>query len=177
MEGQSPKQRAPPWLTTDIRSRLRARVLNHFGRVQLFATYGLWPVRLLCPWNSPGKNTGVPPPGDLLEPGIEPRSSASPALQADSLPLSHTVFITIPQPWPQASKNRHLPYITWLAPAVWGGPGPQAHKGTLPMWTSQGPACCLPGARQGPVLAVGCAGFGPPKRAELSLYCPLDLNI
>ena len=21
--------------------------------------HGLWPVRLLCPWNSPGKNTGV----------------------------------------------------------------------------------------------------------------------
>ena len=21
--------------------------------------YGLWPVRLLCPWDSPGKNTGV----------------------------------------------------------------------------------------------------------------------
>ena len=21
--------------------------------------HGLWPARLLCPWNSPGKNTGV----------------------------------------------------------------------------------------------------------------------
>ena len=42
---------------------------------------------LLCPWNSPGKNTGVgswlfPSPGDLPDPGIKPRS---PALQADSL--------------------------------------------------------------------------------------------
>ena len=38
------------------------------------------------PWNSPGQNTGVsksfPSPGDLPNPGIEPRSSA---LQADSL--------------------------------------------------------------------------------------------
>ena len=38
-------------------------------------------------WNSPGKNTGVgshfPSPGDLLDPGIEPRSPTS---QADSLP-------------------------------------------------------------------------------------------
>ena len=37
--------------------------------------------------NSPGKNTGVgchaPPPGDLSNPGIEPRS---PALQVNSLP-------------------------------------------------------------------------------------------
>ena len=38
--------------------------------------------------DSPGKNTGVgcPPPGDLPTPVIEPRS---PALQVDSLPLSH----------------------------------------------------------------------------------------
>ena len=35
-------------------------------------------------WNSPGKNTGLPSlsPGDLPDPGIEPKS---PALQADSL--------------------------------------------------------------------------------------------
>ena len=30
-----------------------------------------------------------PPPGDLPHPGIEPVSSVAPALQADSLPLSH----------------------------------------------------------------------------------------
>ena len=35
-----------------------------------------------CPWNFPGKNTGVgcPPPGDLPDPGIEPASLLSPAL-------------------------------------------------------------------------------------------------
>ena len=26
---------------------------------RLFATYGLWPARLFCPWDSPGKNTEV----------------------------------------------------------------------------------------------------------------------
>ena len=31
----------------------------------------------------------LPPPGDLLDPGIEPMSSVSPVLQADSLLLSH----------------------------------------------------------------------------------------
>ena len=45
--------------------------------------YGLWPGRLLCPWNFPSKNTGVgcsfPPPGDLPNPGIELTSLASPA--------------------------------------------------------------------------------------------------
>jgi len=30
-----------------------------------------------------------PPPGDLPDPGIEPMSLVSPALRADSLPLSH----------------------------------------------------------------------------------------
>ena len=47
----------------------------------------LQPHVLYSPWNSPGQNTGVgsfsPHPGDLPNPGMEPRS---PALQADSLP-------------------------------------------------------------------------------------------
>ena len=75
--------------------------------------HGLQPPRLLCPWTSPGKNSGVGnhallqgiflpqgsnlgplpcrqifyclshSPGDLPDPGIEP---GSPALQADALP-------------------------------------------------------------------------------------------
>ena len=43
-------------------------------------THGLWPTKLLCPWDSPDKNTGVGCqfifPGDLPDPGIEPRSPA-----------------------------------------------------------------------------------------------------
>ena len=42
---------------------------------------------MVCPWNSPGKNTGVgcpfPSPGNLPNPGIEP---VSPSLQANFLP-------------------------------------------------------------------------------------------
>ena len=40
---------------------------------------GLQPARLLCPWDSPGKNTGVvpfPSPGDLPDPGIKPTAPA-----------------------------------------------------------------------------------------------------
>ena len=53
-------------------------------------TCGLWPARFLSPWDSLGKNTGLPfpPPGDLPDSGTEPMSPASSALQADSLPLS-----------------------------------------------------------------------------------------
>ena len=51
--------------------------------------YGLQPARLLCSWDSPGKNTGVGChsllQGNLPDPEIKP---GFPALQADSLPLS-----------------------------------------------------------------------------------------
>ena len=63
----------------------------------LLGPHGLQTDRLLCPWDFPGKNTGVPTPvfpfpgdlpspGDLPNPGIKPMS---PELQANSLPLSH----------------------------------------------------------------------------------------
>ena len=49
--------------------------------------HGLYPSRLLCPWNSPGNNTGAGFHSllqrNLPNPGIEP---GCPALQADSLP-------------------------------------------------------------------------------------------
>ena len=52
--------------------------------------YGLWPTRLLCPWGFSRQEyfSGLPclPPGHLPNPGIK---QESPALQADSLPLSH----------------------------------------------------------------------------------------
>ena len=50
----------------------------------LFATHGLKHTSLLCPWNSPNKNTGVG--SHSLLPGIFPGiRTRSPALQADSL--------------------------------------------------------------------------------------------
>ena len=52
--------------------------------------HGLW---LLCPWDSSGMNPGVCshflPWGDFPDPGIESESTGFPALQVDSLPLSH----------------------------------------------------------------------------------------
>ena len=38
---------------------IHACVLNHFSHECLLQPYGLLPTRLLCPWDSPGKNTGV----------------------------------------------------------------------------------------------------------------------
>ena len=56
--------------------------------------FGLQPARLLCPWDFLGKNTGegchFPPPGDLPDPGMEPKSPVSPTLQVDSVPAEPT---------------------------------------------------------------------------------------
>ena len=61
--------------------------VSHSGVSDYLQPYGLLPARIFCPWDSPGKNTGVGchslSPGNLSNQGIEP---GSPALQADSLP-------------------------------------------------------------------------------------------
>ena len=72
---------------------VRTCVLSHFSRVQLFAT--LWTIALQGPlsmgFSRPEHWSGFPcpPPRDLLDPGIQPVSPVTPALQADYLPLSH----------------------------------------------------------------------------------------
>ena len=61
--------------------------------VQLFATP--WTVAFQAPLSMGFSRQECwsrvlcPPPGDLLDPGIEPGSPPSSALQSDSLPLSH----------------------------------------------------------------------------------------
>ena len=61
--------------------------MNSLSCVGLLGSNGLQPPRLLCPWDFPGKSTGVGChfllQGNLLNSGIEP---GSPALQADTLP-------------------------------------------------------------------------------------------
>ena len=70
-----------------------ASVLSCFSQVQLFAT--LWTIvpQALLPMGFSRQEywSGLPcpPPGDLPNPGTEPESPVSPALQAVSLLLSH----------------------------------------------------------------------------------------
>ena len=65
---------------------------NLFSGVQLFAT--LWTVACQAPLSMGFSRqeyfSGLPgpPPGDLPNPGIKPTSPATPALEADSLPLT-----------------------------------------------------------------------------------------
>ena len=68
-------------------------VLSCFSHVQLFAM--LWTVALqaLLPMGFSRQEhwcgLSCPPPGDLPDPGIKLASPVAPALQVDSLPLSH----------------------------------------------------------------------------------------
>ena len=66
-------------------------MLSGFSHVQLCAT--LW-TRLLCSWDSLGKNTGeglpFSPPEDLSDPGINPSSLMSPAFAGGFFTTSAT---------------------------------------------------------------------------------------
>ena len=68
-------------------------MLSNFSRVQLFTA--LWTAAhqdsLSMGFSRQEYWSGLPcpPPRDLPDPGIKPTSSASPALQADTLPLCH----------------------------------------------------------------------------------------
>ena len=69
---------------------MRAYMLSRFSRVQLLAT--LWTVARQAPlslgFSRQDYGSGLPcppPPGDLPDPGIEPKSPVAPALQVDSL--------------------------------------------------------------------------------------------
>ena len=67
-------------------SQKESECVSHSVLSDSLQPHRLWPTRLLCPWDFPGKNTRVGchplPQGDLLDPGIEPGSLL---LQADSL--------------------------------------------------------------------------------------------
>ena len=63
---------------------------TYISQLRLFLQrHGLWPTRLLCPWDFPGKNTAVGchlSPGDFLDPRVE---MASPPLAGRLYCLSH----------------------------------------------------------------------------------------
>ena len=73
--------------------RLCVFILSLFSGVQLFATP--WTIAPQAPLSMGFSRQDYwsvllcPSPGDLPDPGVEPVSPVTPALQADSLPLSH----------------------------------------------------------------------------------------
>ena len=82
--------------------------------VQLFATpWTIAPTRLLCPWNSPGKNTGVGCrfllQGIFLTQGSNPRFLRLQPYQADSLPLVPAGRPWAPMRLPQIPFGKAIP--------------------------------------------------------------------
>ena len=75
-----------------------ACMLSHSVVSDSLRPYGLWPTRLLCPWNFPGKNTRVG--CHFLLQGIFPSQGTNPSLlwllhwPTDSLSLSHLGSLT-----------------------------------------------------------------------------------
>ena len=80
-------------LSTHAVEKSCAHMLSHLSCVRLFVTPGIVATRLLCPWGSPGKNTGVGCHARLQ--GISPTQGLNPRplqllhRQAPCLPLSH----------------------------------------------------------------------------------------
>ena len=97
---------------------VRAHMLSCFSHVLLFVTpWTIAQQALLSKGSSRQEywsELPCPPPGDLSDPGIEPESPATPALQADSLPLSHRGSLT-PCP-PRCVLNFELQtlYGNWI---------------------------------------------------------------
>ena len=69
-------------------------MFSHLVVSDSLGPHGLEPFRFLCPWGFPWQEywSGLPfpPPGDLLDPGIE---FVSPAFQADTLPRPMMIII------------------------------------------------------------------------------------
>ena len=131
--------------------------------------HGLQHARLLWPWDSPGKNTGMgchfPSPGDLLDPGTKPMSLT---WQADSLPLSHQgsplrfMSAKLLQLWP-----------TLFDPMDWNPPGSSVHgifQASILEWVAM-PSSRGPSWPRGltPFLhwQLGSLPLAPPGIAEL----------
>ena len=65
--------------------------------LNILRVHGLWPDRLLCKWDFPGKYTGVGChfflQGNLPDSEIEPAFLHLPPMQTESLPLRHPLVM------------------------------------------------------------------------------------
>ena len=78
--------------------------------------HGLWPIRLLCPWGFPGKNTGVG--CHFFLQGIFLTQGSNLCLlywKAGALPLSHQCVVA-PSMWPWTNF-----WIFWALASLCGG--------------------------------------------------------
>ena len=88
-----------------------ACMLSHFSHADSLWPYGLWPTRLPCPWDSPGKDTGVS--CHVLLQRIFP-------IQGSNLSLWHLLHW---QPPGKPYNITYLPSKTHLRPRSFFNPG------------------------------------------------------
>ena len=138
-----PGQAGDGTLALPLSSCVRACVLNHFSRhVQLFCHSGPQPTRLVCPWASPGKNTGVSTPSSRGSSGPRGGTCISYVFCVGRLLLHHWGHLCALQhiPWPLGASGSlagkvglavtpaHLAGRPWAAPEM--TQGVQANKGS-----------------------------------------------
>ena len=124
-----------------------ACMLNHSVMSDSLQHHGLQPSRLLCPWDFPGKNTGVG--CHFLLQGIFPTQGSNLCLlrwQEDSLPLSHLgspmyvyiwmVHFAVQQKLTQQCKPTILQFLEKEAEV--GGMLPQASESQEPPEAERG---------------------------------------
>ena len=129
------------------------------SRAGLLRPFGLWPTMLLCPWDFPGKNTGVG--CHFLPLGIFPTQGSNPDLLC-FLHCGRILYLL-------SHQGSADPYsgITWLLYIQGKGPSPKTPKkrGHRPPGAPREPP--LPGAWSQPALSVhhpaGVSGEGAPR--------------
>ena len=107
-------------------SLVHACMLSHFSHVQIFVM--LWTARLLCPWDSPGKNTAV---GCHVLLGLFLTQGSNPCL----LCLLHwqVGFLPLAPPWKPQEK-----WITTYKANFFGFGGRSTAGGCNRSWTDRG---------------------------------------
>ena len=125
------EKREIKWWILEIKQKLKARVIRARSRQQLsdsdshsvmsdsLRPHGLYPTRLVCPWDSPGKNTGR---GchSLLQ-GIFPTQGSNLDLLHCRQILYHMSHQGSPQLRVRTSQDIGLGNGCWVAAAiVWG---------------------------------------------------------
>ena len=96
-----------------------------------------------------------PPPGDLPHPGMEPMSSVSPSLQADSLPAEPSGISPLLTPWQPLTRilflwfclrttlQREFPTTSPFVPGMVTGAGEAGWQTVSALWASERVLCAL----------------------------------
>ena len=125
--------------------------------------HGLQPAKLLCPWDSPGKNTGLG--SHFLLQGIFPTQGSSPRLlsllrwQVDSLPLCHMGATVLSVNYKDGKMPRGGTGLNFEAPnpLEQGSPIPGPWTGTNPWPVRNQAAQQEVSSRQGSTSVYSCS--------------------